>query len=329
MHIDLLAPPTALMGCVHGAVDTLAAVNDLHALRSPAGSPPLLTWAVRDRGDAVPVESDATPSALFVPALRMVSLHQLAADVDRMKAVVELVRARAARGDFVVALGTGLWVLAEAGLLEGAAVPVQWLYQSGFSRRYPSVVVRESRPVVVAGRVVCGGAPSLLHETMLTFLEAAGYADLAVAVRDKLVFNPERQELALPLPAPQVSGVTADSPLFKAMQWLRDNAEHGTVAAAAAHAAVAERTLGRLFRRHLDMSPQAYLTQVRIKRARMWLEVTLRSVEEIAYDCGYRDVSAFRRAFRRATGLSPVEYRSRYAARSSRARWRLDEAEPA
>jgi AraC-like DNA-binding protein len=40
------------------------------------------------------------------------------------------------------------------------------------------------------------------------------------------------------------------------------------------------------------------------------LERTNRSVAEIALDCGFRDHSAFSRAFRSATGQTPSQFRN-------------------
>lgn len=326
MRIDLFLPSSGLAGCVYAAMDTLGAMHDLHVLKAAAATPFPLSWRLLTEPpqDGELAESDS-PSALFVPPLRMISLPLMAKDIADMQPLVAHIQARAARGDWLVALGTGVWLLARAGVLDAQAVPVQWLYQSGFSMRYPEVLVDGRQPISISQRIVCGAAPSLVYETMLAFLGAIGFADLAAAVRDKLVYNPARQELAFPLPSDQVSGITRDSPLYKAMQWLRAHADDCNIADAADHAAVTQRTLNRLFQRHLKLSPQDYLTQIRIERARMWLEVTLRSVEDIAHDCGYTDVSAFRRTFRRVTGLAPAEYRKRFAVRSDRARWRLDE----
>ena len=87
-------------------------------------------------------------------------------------------------------------------------------------------------------------------------------------------------------------------------------------------AAISERTLGRLFQRHLGQTPASFMREVRIKRAQMWLEGTWRTAEEIARDCGYDDTSAFCRMFKRTVGISPKRYRERLTLRGPRALWR-------
>ena len=73
------------------------------------------------------------------------------------------------------------------------------------------------------------------------------------------------------------------------------------------------------------MTPLDYLHRLRVERAKQLLEVTLIDLTEVMEYCGYQDASAFRRLFRRATGVTPSEYRRRYTMRVSSRWWRADE----
>ena len=57
------------------------------------------------------------------------------------------------------------------------------------------------------------------------------------------------------------------------------------------------------------VSYQSLLDKLRSSVALEYLKNTQLSVEEIATQCGYQDVSNFRKAFRRWTGRSPSSYR--------------------
>ncbi len=61
----------------------------------------------------------------------------------------------------------------------------------------------------------------------------------------------------------------------------------------------------RLFGRYMDMSPYRYLTQYRIEHALIELR-NGRSVADTAYACGFQSENAFRIAFKRIMGCSPV-----------------------
>jgi YesN/AraC family two-component response regulator len=51
---------------------------------------------------------------------------------------------------------------------------------------------------------------------------------------------------------------------------------------------------------------------VKIEAAKKFFECTRKTVSEVMYDIGYTDAKAFREVFRKVTGLSPLEYKSRY-----------------
>ena len=95
--------------------------------------------------------------------------------------------------------------------------------------------------------------------------------------------------------------------------------------AVAEAAAVSERTLLRHFRQVTGRTPLDYLHMLRVERARMLLEVTLHGTQSIAEACGYSDAAAFRRLFARAMQMSMSEYRQRFALRTRRRYWRMED----
>ncbi len=68
-------------------------------------------------------------------------------------------------------------------------------------------------------------------------------------------------------------------------------------------------TFARQFKRHTGRSLSEFLIELRVQAACRELAETGRGVLEIAMDCGFSQVSFFNRAFRRAMGCSPSEYR--------------------
>lgn len=67
----------------------------------------------------------------------------------------------------------------------------------------------------------------------------------------------------------------------------------------------------RLFRRAFETSPIDWLRRLRISQAKRMLVETTLSVEEIASRTGYGDRFFFSKDFRRYTGVSPREFRSK------------------
>ena len=71
-----------------------------------------------------------------------------------------------------------------------------------------------------------------------------------------------------------------------------------------------ERTFLRWFKERFKTTPLRFLNDFRLDRAKSLLQVSNLSVNEICYEIGYLDPSSFRRNFKKATGLSPSEFRS-------------------
>ena len=65
----------------------------------------------------------------------------------------------------------------------------------------------------------------------------------------------------------------------------------------------------RIFKKHYNMTPFAYLSALRIKEAKRLLCSTDLSVRDIAFRLGYGDEHYFSAAFKRETGLNPTQFR--------------------
>ena len=69
--------------------------------------------------------------------------------------------------------------------------------------------------------------------------------------------------------------------------------------------------LARLIKRLFGLTPNQFITKSRIAAASRMLRDKNLSISEIAHACGFYDHSAFARAFRSATGMTPSEFRTR------------------
>lgn len=69
---------------------------------------------------------------------------------------------------------------------------------------------------------------------------------------------------------------------------------------------------------HMAAPLTIYLQSRRVARARQLLESSALPFEEIVFQCGYEDVASFRKLFTRQVGMTPREYRSRFASDGSR-----------
>jgi PAS domain S-box-containing protein len=70
--------------------------------------------------------------------------------------------------------------------------------------------------------------------------------------------------------------------------------------------------LARLTKRLFGLTPTQFITKTRIATASRLLRETQKSIAEIAQASGFYDHSAFTRAFRSATGVTPSSYRNQH-----------------
>lgn len=76
----------------------------------------------------------------------------------------------------------------------------------------------------------------------------------------------------------------------------------------------------RTFERLTGVTPHQYVQRTRLREAAVRLAVERRKVLDIAFDCGFGDVSNFNRAFRAEFGVSPRIYRLQTDGRASPSR---------
>ncbi|WP_157218824.1 AraC family transcriptional regulator [Flavisphingomonas formosensis] len=86
-------------------------------------------------------------------------------------------------------------------------------------------------------------------------------------------------------------------------------AQATTVAALAKACEMSERTFVRRFKATTGQGIGSYVRDSKIARARQFLLDGKRGIKEIAYETGFSDASSFSFAFRRATGLTPKQFR--------------------
>jgi transcriptional regulator GlxA family with amidase domain len=340
LHVRLLWLPQALPGTLFAALDVLRTAAHVAQLQRP-GEPHGLSWQlISAAGRTMPSpflpassprapRREATETLLLIPAIGADNAPHLGEIVQRATAARRLVERHAAAGGWVAACSSGMALLAEAGLLDGQRVATPWVYQSWMTRRYPRADFGADGSMGASGRLFSCVAPALMTEFMLRVLGHVHDPDLAQASSQVLLHQPLRQQLTPTLVASPWITRTADSPVYRAMQWLQAHVDTPYHLASVAEAAAAsERTLLRHFRQVTGMTPLDYLHRLRIERAKMLLEVTLHGIPGIAEACGYSDTASFRRLFQREAGMSLSEYRSRYALRSRRSHWRVERQSP-
>ncbi|NIP73957.1 MAG: helix-turn-helix domain-containing protein [Gammaproteobacteria bacterium] len=222
-----------------------------------------------------------------------------------------------AQGSTVTAACSGVLVIAEAGLLDGQDATTHWAYCEAMAMRYPAVRVHANRPLVVSGEdqrlVMAGGGTSWYDLALFLIARFVGTEEaMRVARLHLLDWHHIGQ---LPYASLTCARQADDALIAKCQEWIAVHYDRDSpVTEMARLSGLPERSFKRRFVRATGMSPLEYVHTLRLEESKHLLETTVASVEAVANDVGYEDASFFGRLFRRKVGLTPAQYRRRFAA---------------
>ena len=319
----IAALPESAGSALYGMIDVLAATGTLW--RELVGEAPG-TSLIRPRivaptrepfrcGNGIPVIPDVAVAE--DPAADIIVLPELwlAPDDDlkgRYPALLEWIRRRHRAGSTIYSACSGAVLLAATGLLNGREATSHWGYQDLFRKRFPEVRFRPEPNLVFAdatGRIVTAGGTTSWHDLALHII--ARHCSPGEALRIAKVYLLKwHGEGQLPYASLVRRQPHADAAVRRAEEWLaRHFREPHAVAAVVAASGVPERSLKRRFKVATGSTLIGQVQNLRIEEAKRLLESGNAAFEEIAAAVGYDNPAFFRRLFRRATGLTPGQYR--------------------
>jgi transcriptional regulator GlxA family with amidase domain len=234
-------------------------------------------------------------------------------DLSRDRDTLRFLKRAYARGADLASVCTGAFALAETGLLDGRQAATHWAFQDLFRARYPKVDLRPQEILVDAGRLLTtGGATSFLSFTLYLVERLYGAEAMRASARMFLIDERKPPQGAYAIFSGQKHH--GDRDILKAQELIeRTVSEALTIEDIAARVAMTRRTFIRRFKSATGGTPREYLQRARVEAAKRRLEAVRESVAEVATHVGYEDLAAFRRLFLRHTGLTPTDYRRRYA----------------
>lgn len=328
IRVDIAWDPQMLVGPAQAAIDVLRMINTLAALREPRLALPVAWRWVHAAGKRMPPMAPrsntlrGTADLLLVPGWHA---HD-GPDLDRLVRGAQTLAQRAIRihraGGQVLTVFNATALAASTGLLRHRQAVGPWPFLASILRQDDSISLLTDRPWVVDNRIWTCEAPAHVMDVLFALLREGPIAHLALAARNIYQYEPQRQQVAARIVQGIHRKILPAGAVERARHWLDNHvSERYDLAATAQAAATSPRTLLRHFAAALGQSPLDYLHALRMARARVLLETTYSSVEQVALMCGYQDPGSFRRIFLKGTGELPAAYREHYRLRTSRKRW--------
>ncbi|BDH06665.1 GlxA family transcriptional regulator [Streptomyces seoulensis] len=228
-------------------------------------------------------------------------------------ALVEWLRDHGPGATRLVSVCTGALLLAAAGLLDGRRATTHWAHCERLAREHPAVTV-EPEPIYVRdGHVATSAGVTSGIDLALALVEEDLDRQVALTVARHLVVFLRRPGNQAQFSAQLAAQTASREPLREVQRWITEHPDADlSVDALAARARLSPRHFARAFTAETGTTPGRHVDRVRLEHARRLLEDTSASVEEVARASGYGTPESMRRAFLKALGTAPAEYRRRF-----------------
>jgi transcriptional regulator GlxA family with amidase domain len=322
-RITLLALNTCFGSNIVGTIDMLWTANLVAGRLDPPRDAPFEWQVLSPHGEpvspsngyrlAVDGDLDRAPpgKVVIIPAFGSPQPDVHIEAVKRHARLLPWLRAQYESGATLAATCSGSFLLAESGLLDGRPATTSWWLAPAFAQRYPKVHLDPGSMLTEGERLICSGTGMSHLDLTLHLIAKYGGRDLARLCAKYAVLDSQRRSQA---PYVILNYARHYDPLIvKAEKWIKQNLHRDfDVEEIAANVAASPRTLTRHFKESTGDSPQVFVQKIRVEMSKALLESTQLRMDAILERVGYSDDSAFRRLFKKYTGLSPREYRHRF-----------------
>ncbi|HXF80680.1 MAG TPA: helix-turn-helix domain-containing protein [Usitatibacter sp.] len=315
-RIAIVVFPEAQVLDVAGPMEILRAAN--LAARKAGSEPPYAPRIVAARVGAV-----ATSCGLGIvathsfrdPSPPLDTLIVAGGVVDSAledRALVRYVRDRAGSARRVAAIGTGVFILAQAGLLDGRCATTHWRACKELARKFPAIEVDAEHLFVRDGKFhTSAGATAAIDQTLALVQEDLG-REVAMGIAHRKVMFMHRSGEERQVSSHLAAQMVGHERVSRVVSWILANlGREISNDRVAEEAAMSARTMHRLFLREVGMPPARFIERARVDLARRLLEESDLRVGAIARRCGMGSEERLRRAFHRLVGMSPRSYQAR------------------
>jgi transcriptional regulator GlxA family with amidase domain len=231
------------------------------------------------------------------------------------RALVDWVKRQGGAARRTCSVCTGAFLLAATGLLAGRRATTHWRSCSLLQEQHPEIRVEDDPIFVREGRLWTSAGVTAGIDLALALIQEDLGRDVAMQAARQLVVFLKRPGGQSQFSAP-LAAQTADDGTFSALRnWMAGNLDRDLrVERLAERAGMSPRHFARLFTGKLGATPAKLVEGLRLEAARRALEDGVAPIKTVARRCGFGDEERLRRAFVRRLGISPLQYRSRFAA---------------
>lgn len=254
------------------------------------------------------ISAIAQTHLIIIPSLN----HNYVKAVQANQPLIGWIGEQYKKGAEIASICTGAYLLASTGLLDGKSCSTHWAAADQLREMFPQVHLQTDQLITDENGIYTnGGAYSFLN-LILYLVEK--YYDRQTAIYCSKVFQIDMDRHSQsPFMVFRGQKLHGDELIKKAQTYIESQlGEKISIEHLASKFAIGRRNFDRRFIKATGNTPVEYLQRVKIEAAKKAFENSRKTINEVMYEVGYSDVKAFREVFRKITGISPLEYRSRY-----------------
>ncbi|NVJ21644.1 MULTISPECIES: GlxA family transcriptional regulator [Myxococcus] len=210
----------------------------------------------------------------------------------------------------VVSVCTGVYALADSGLLDGRRVTTHWQFAEDVAARFPKVRVEPDALFIKDGAFYTSAGITAGIDLALALIEEDHGPRAALSVARELVMYLKRPGGQAQYSEPLRFQEEGGGRFGDLTSWMVVNlAGDLSVEVLARRACLSPRHFARQFRTVFGQTPAAYVERLRLEEARRRLVDGDGGIEQVALSVGFQSADVFRRAFERRFGVAPSTYR--------------------
>ncbi|WP_134090285.1 GlxA family transcriptional regulator [Olivibacter sp. XZL3] len=217
------------------------------------------------------------------------------------------------KGASIASLCIGAFLLAETGLLNGKKCSTHWAHINEFKERYPNVEVEYGAIITEHDNIYSSGGASSLWNLILYLVEKFADRETAIMISKYFALDIGRDSQSQ-FAIFKGQRNHRDDDIKKVQDYIEEHYHNKiTIETLANLINTSRRTFERKFKEATNNTAVEYIQRVRIEAAKKFFEASRKNVTETMFDVGYTDTKAFRDIFKKITGLTPIEYRNKFA----------------
>jgi transcriptional regulator GlxA family with amidase domain len=214
----------------------------------------------------------------------------------------------------IASVCTGVYALAEAGLLNGSVATTHWRFAADVAARYPAICVNAQAIFTREKNIATSAGITAGIDLCLALIEEDCGHKLALAVARELVVFMKRSGNQEQYSEPLRMQATTKGRIGELISWISANlASDLRVTALASRVSLSERQLSRLIKNQLHVRVSELVQNLRLAEAKRRLVASDEPIEAVARAVGYASDDAFRRAFQRQFAAAPKQFRERFS----------------